>query len=290
MAQPQVAARPYTAQGHDAVRAAFEERAFLRLARRLAHGRAVLQLGSGDGLAPRLEAIAGRFVGVDLHPPPDAQLIRHDLRDGLGPVGRRPFDLYLGAFGIASHVAPAELDRLLREIATHARPGALVALEALGLRSLEWPRLWDSRPGPARTIPYRLGADVRVHPWAPDELSARFAAAGIRPLWARDRTIQAGPKLGESRYWPGVPPLRAALADLLGEVPRPAARALLSAPLPPLPAGEGALFHQRIAAWRRRLVVGFAGCDAELAHAVWALEPRTARGYGHGLMLVGRVS
>jgi len=35
MAQPQVAARPYTAQGHDAVRAAFEERAFLRLARLL---------------------------------------------------------------------------------------------------------------------------------------------------------------------------------------------------------------------------------------------------------------
>jgi SAM-dependent methyltransferase len=290
MAHAQAATHPYAAQEHDLVRTAFEVPPFLALARRLGRGRAILHLGCGDGLAPELRAIAGRFVGIDLDPPAGGEFVRHDLREGLGPVGRPAFDLYLGVFGIASHLAPAELDRLLREIARHARPGALVALEALGLQSLEWPRLWDLPTGAARTIPYRVGADVCVHPWAPRELRARFAAAGIRPLVTRDRTLQAGPKLGELRYWPGLPPLRPLLADLLRGAPRPLPEALLTAPLPPLPAGEPALVHQRLAARRRRLVQGLRGRDAELPAAIWGLETRSAGGYGHGLLVIGRVS
>jgi SAM-dependent methyltransferase len=201
------AAAPYVVQGHDAVRATFETDWFARLIPGLlaeAGGGELLDLGCGDGMAARL---AGgrltRYLGVDLAPPQDGHgrldFLRHDLRDGLGAVGVRPFDLYLGTFGVASHLSPSELRRLLRDIAAHARAGAIVALETLGLFSLEWPRLWSRPPGPARTIPYRLSGEVTVHPWAPAELYAMFREAGIEPLRAHDRTLQAGPKTGEGR-------------------------------------------------------------------------------------------
>jgi hypothetical protein len=203
----------------------------------------------------------------------------------LGPVGGEPFDLYLAAFGLASHLSPAQLARLLSDVAAHARPGALVALEALGLNSLEWPRLWETAPGPARTIPYRLGADVAVHPWAPGELAGVMHAAGIDPVGALDRSLQTGPKLGDGRYWRGLPAIRDALCGLLGGGTDVGA---LSAALPPLPAGVPALVHQRLAQRRRELLrEGLAG--PALAHAVWRLEPRTGGGFGHGLLVVGRV-
>lgn len=287
----EAAARPYAWQGHDAVRHTFEEELLGRLARRLlatAGGGALLDLGCGDGLAARLtNGSVTRYLGVDLEPSARSlPALAHDLRDGLGPVGSRPFDLYLGYFGLASHLSPRELERLLREIARHARPGAIVALEALGLRSLEWPGIWYAPVGAARTIPYRLGADVEVHPWAPTELFARFAEAGIEPLGALDRTLQAGPKLGEERYWPGLPAVRAELKGLLrGASPS----AALTAPLPPLPSGLPALVHAALAASRRALVRGSALTDAALADSIWALEPPTGGGFGHGLLVVGRV-
>jgi SAM-dependent methyltransferase len=284
-------ARPYARQGHDLVRHAFEERLLGRLVPRLldaAGGGALLELGCGDGLAGRL---AGdrltRYLGLDLEPSAaPLPCLAHDLRNGLGPVGRRPFDLYLGFFGIASHLRPDELERLLAEIGRHARPGAIVAMEALGLRSLEWPGLWEAPVGAARTIPYRLGADVSVHPWAPAELSARFDAAGIEPLRALDRTLQAGPKLGENRYWPGLPAVRAGLEGLLGGA---SARGELAAPLPPLPAGPPARVHRALAAARTALLERSGLRGLALAEAIWTLEPPTAGGYGHGLLVVGRV-
>jgi hypothetical protein len=201
-------------------------------------------------------------------------------------VGRRSFDVYLGSFGIASHLSPGELQRLLGQIARHGHRGSLVALEALGLYSLEWPRLWGTPAGAARTIPYRLGADVRVHPWAPAELFERFRAAGIEPLGARDRTLQAGPKLAESRYWPGLPSVRAALAALLAEG---RAGEALASPLPPLPAGRPARLHHALAERRRKAVLAAGAGGPQLAEAIWALEPQTGGGYGHGLLILGRV-
>jgi SAM-dependent methyltransferase len=284
------AAQPYAEQGHDAARRAFEEPLLGRVLAGLlqaAGGGAMLDLGCGDGLAGRL---AGprlrRYLGVDLAPPRERAFLAHDLREGLGPVGPRSFDVYLGSFGIASHLPPAALQRLLAEIAGHARPGALVALEALGLRSLEWPGVWNAPPGPARTLPYRLAADVSVHPWAPAELFALLEDAGIEPLSALDRTLQCPPKAGEVRYWPGMPALRHALNDLLGGgEPGPA----LAAPLPPLPAGDAAVLHHALAARRRELLARSSARGALLAHSVWQLEPRTAGGYGHGLLAVGRL-
>jgi SAM-dependent methyltransferase len=287
----EAAARPYARQGHDLVRRTFEERLLDRLVTRLldaAGGGALLDLGCGDGLVARLAgARLTRYLGVDLEPPAGSlPSVAHDLRDGLGPVGEGPFDLYLGSFGVASHLCPEELERLLGDIARHARPGAIVALEALGLRSLEWPGLWDASVGEARTIRYRLGADVAIHPWAPVELFARFEAAGIEPIGALDRTLQAGPKLGSGRYWPGLPAVRPALAELLEGRAVPAA---LAGPLPPLPAGMPALVHRALTARRHTLVRRSSLIGAALAKAIWALEPATGGGYGHGLLVAGRV-
>lgn len=287
----------YAEPGHDVLRGTLERELVARLIDGLldtAPGGAVLDLGCGDGLAGHLAGSRlTRYAGVDLRPPaPGApgEHVLHDLREGLGPVGGEPFDLYLATFGVASHLAPPELERLLGEIARHARPGAVVALEALGLGSLEWPRAWDTEPGPARTMPYRLSFDVEVHPWAPAELALRFERAGIEPLRAVDRTVQAGPKAGEGRYWPGLPPLRRAMNDLLrDDGDAAAARAVLTAALPPLPAGPTASAHQRLAERRRQLVHGFDGSPAELARAIWELEPASGAGVGHGLTLVGRV-
>ncbi len=290
------AARPYARQGSDRVRQTFECSFFGRLLPGLleeAGGSALLDLGCGDGLARRLAGPrVERYLGLDLAPPPvlAPHTLCHDLRDGLGPVGATPFDLYLGSFGLASHLAPQELQQLLLEIAAHARRGALVALEALGLHSLEWPRLWDLPAGAKRRIPYRLGADVLVHPWSPDELFGLFEAAGIRPLRALDRTLQAGPKLGVERYWRGLPPVRAALNALLAGAAGPEQREILAAELPPLPAGHPAALHHELARRRRELVGRHAGPPARLARSVWRLEPLTRGGYGHGLLVVGRVS
>jgi SAM-dependent methyltransferase len=285
----ETAARPYAWQGHDIVRRRFEERGLARLVPRLLRvaGGALLDLGCGDGLAARLAgARLSRYLGIDLRPAAGHPSVAHDLRDGLGPVGHRPFDVYLGSFGIASHLSPDELQRLLSQIARHGRRGSLVALEALGLYSLEWPRLWGTPAGAARTIPYRLGADVAVHPWAPAELFERFRAAGIEPLGARDRTLQAGPKLAGSRYWPGLPSVRAALAPLLAGGPPGQA---LTNPLPPLPAGFPARLHHALAERRREAVLSAFEAGPDLAEAIWALEPPTGGGYGHGLLIVGRV-
>jgi hypothetical protein len=248
----------------------------------------LLDLGCGDALAARLgHARMARYLGVDLAPAVGGRdALAHDLREGLGPVGRRPFDLYLGYFGVASHLSPPQLARLLGDIARHGRRGSVVALEALGLWSLEWPGLWDLAAGAGRTLPYRLGTDVAVHPWAPAELMRLFAAAGIEPLGAADRTLQAGPKLGEGRYWPGLPPVREALNGLLeGAPPAPA----LSEPLPPLPAGPAALMHHGLARRRIELVRRSRLDGAGLARAVWRLESPAGRGLGHGLLVVGRV-
>lgn len=288
----QTAARPYAWQGHDVVRRTFEERELARLVPRLlgAAGGALLDLGCGDGLAGRLAGTRlTRYLGIDLQPAANGlPTVAHDLRDGLGPVGSRPFDVYLGSFGIASHLSPEGLQRLLVQIARHGHRGSLVALEALGLYSLEWPRLWGTPAGAERTIPYRLGADVRVHPWAPGELFERFRLAGIEPLGARDRTLQAGPKLTESRYWPGLPPVRAGLAALLAGCP---AGEALTSTLPPLPAGFPARLHHALAERRREAVLGAAGAGGPMmAEAIWALEPPTGGGYGHGLLILGRVS
>jgi hypothetical protein len=284
----------YTAAAPDPVREQLEAAQLARTARDLVArtgGGRVLDLGSGGGLGDLLAGSGlSDYTGVDFRAPeapvPGRHVV-HDLREGLGPVGDRPFDLYLAGFGLASHLSPAGLERLLFEIRRHARPGAIVAVEALGVFSLEWPRLWGTRPGPDRLLPYLLGVDVEVHPWGPSELGSLFESAGIRIESFQDRTVQAGPKLDEGRYWPGVPPLRSALGALLAGGPPGAA---LTRALPPLPAGSVAAVHQDLAARRRSLVRANAGSGPALAQRIWGLEAGSGGGFGHGLLAVGRVA
>ncbi|MGI8750702.1 MAG: hypothetical protein ACR2J6_09195 [Thermoleophilaceae bacterium] len=284
----------YAPAPDDAVREQLEAAQLARTARALvarAPGGRVLDLGSGGGLGTLLAGSdMSDYTGVDFRPPATAapgSHVVHDLRGGLGPVGARPFDLYLAAFGLASHLSPAELHRLLSAISRHARPGAIVAVEALGLFSLEWPRLWDTRPGRERILPYLLGADVEVHPWSPPELGSVLESAGIRVASYQDRSAQAGPKLDESRYWPALPPLRGALGDLLaGGPPGPA----LTRALPPLPASPVAAVHQDLAARRHALVRTHGGSGAALAREIWSLEAGSGGGFGHGLLAIGHVT
>lgn len=293
----------YAAPEHDPVRNALEPAFFARLVPRLlakSGGGRLLDLGCGDSLAARLAGPAlTSYTGLDQRPldePVPGQHVNHDLSEGLGPVGPEPFDVYLATFGVASHLRPAELRSLLGEIAAHARPGSLVALEALGLHSLEWPGLWEKASGAQRILSYRLRHDVEVHPWSAHELLALHEDAGLEALMVLDRTTQAGPKTGDGRLWPGVPALRAAINALLEDpgAPQDEARAILAESLPPLPAGPAAAVHQRLARRRRELLHGLrTGRETvdgtELAHAVWALEPCSGGGFGHGLTVAARV-
>ena len=290
-------ATAYAAETHDRVRDQFERTALERtVGRLLPKGGTLLDLGCGHGLARGLGAARlGGYLGVDMRDPGPGlpgRFVMGDLREGLPSLGGERFDLGLAAFGLASHLSPAQLKRVLGQLARRARPGALVAIEALGLHSLEWPLLWDRPVGSARTISYRLGADVPVHPWAPRELCALLEEAGMKPLVARDRSVQAGPKAGEDRYWP-LPPLRRALDTLLTETETEAAgdeaRDALATPLGPLPPGPAAVIHHALARRRRELVADRTHESASLARAVWELEPRSGGGYGHGLLVVARV-
>ena len=64
----------------------------------------------------------------------------------------------------------------------------------------------------------------------------------------------------------------------------------LETSLPPLPAHPAAQIHHELVARRRELLAESRGRSAEdLARDIWALEPETGEGYGHGLFVVGRV-
>jgi SAM-dependent methyltransferase len=288
-------AEAYAGQANDAVRARLEAGFFARMIPSLlarAGGGRLLDLGCGDGLAARLAGPAlTEYTGVDFRPTEAKSVgehVLHDLTDGFGPVGDAPFDVYLATFGVMSHLEPPQLERLLKEVAGHARPGSVIALEALGLGSLEWPGLWDTTPGAGRSLPYRLGSDVTVHPWGPRELWALHRDAGLRPVGVLDRSVQAGPKTGDGRYWPGLPPLRRALDDLLEGRDEAAARGVLAQPLPPLPAGRAAGIHHALGMRRRRLATDRGGTTGGLARTMWALEARSSGGFGHGLTVVAR--
>ena len=292
---PLAAAEAYACSFEDPVRERFERRFVARQLDRLlavAGGGALLDLGCGDGLVARLARDrVDRYVGVDLNPPAcgaaGARFVEHDLRTGLGPLAGIPFDLCVATFGIASHLRPGELRRLVAELSAAARPGAVIALEALGLYSLEWPQLWSTAPGDGRTISYELVADVAVHPWSPLELREIYEGAGLRWMGAVDRSVQAGQKLGEGGYWPGLPPLRAGLNALLRD--DPAGAGPLRERLPPLPAHPAAGMHHMLAERRRAALARATGpCPTTVAERVWRLEPSSGAGVGHALMAVGR--
>jgi len=217
---------------------------------------------SGDAVRCTLEA--GFF----------ARLVPELLRQA---GGGRLLDLGCGD-GLARRLAGP---RLTAYTGVDFRPAAGGA-PARGERMLH-----DLREG-RRLLPYRLGSDVTVDPWSPRELCALHREAGLRPVRVLDRTLQPGPKSGEGRYWPGLPCLRAAFADLLAGRDEPHARRVLAGALPPLPAGRAAATHHALGARRRRLTLERGGTPAGLARALWALEAGSGGGFGHGLTVVAR--
>jgi hypothetical protein len=101
--------------------------------------------------------------------------------------------------------------------------------------------------------------------------------------------VQAGPKAGEGRYWPSLPPVREGLNALLGG--DCGGREPLRVPLPALPDHPAADLHRELAARRRDLLGRVNGESPEaLARAVWELEPGSGGGFGHGLLVVGQVA
>src|SRR2546429_4657296 len=114
------AANPWDPPRPDLVRDTFERAHFgpvLRGLLRRAPGGRVLDLGCGDGLVARIAgARLETYLGVDLYPRPGVPAMRADLREGLGQVARESFDVYVGTFGIASHLTPTQLRFLVREI------------------------------------------------------------------------------------------------------------------------------------------------------------------------------
>src|SRR5205823_7537305 len=116
VAMPSTPANPWAFARGDLVRETFESAHFGAVLSRLlaiAPGRRLLDLGCGDGLVARLAGSRlEAYLGVDLFPPAGLPAVRADLREGLGPVARDRFDVYLGTFGIASHLAPDQLRAL----------------------------------------------------------------------------------------------------------------------------------------------------------------------------------
>ena len=108
------------------------------------------------------------------------------------------------------------------QIAGHARPGVVVASRRSACTRSSGRGCGTRPPGQARTLPYRLAGDVRVHPWAPAELAGLFEAAGIRPL-ARARPHRPGRARSRARAATGRPAAAARGAGGLlgGRTPAP---------------------------------------------------------------------
>ncbi len=161
------------------------------------------------------------YVGIDISPGmveqgqinyggwPNVRFVQADLAKGFPLTDHPPFDLYFSSYASLSHLTPAQLGRLLRDIAGHAHRRAYVVLDLMGRLSPEWPRYWRTdRPA---MLPYSMGyllnpsgppppdaAPYRVCYWTAREI-ADFVASEVqvpgraaRVVEMRDRSILVG--------------------------------------------------------------------------------------------------
>lgn len=151
-----------------------------------------------------------------------------DLREGLGDArAKMPFDIYFSSYGALSHLESEALERCLREIAVHAKPGAIAVLDVLGRFSPEWPGYWSAQTEEEKVRPYSMsylyppserrsgtverfpirfwsGAEIR-------ELAERVSAASGVEIHVRellDRSIFVGRHVDTNEYGTSLPPLR----------------------------------------------------------------------------------
>lgn len=157
-----------------------------------------------------------------------------DLRDGLEKVGgKAPFDIYFSSYGALSHLEAASLRRCLRDIAMHARPGAIIVLDLLGRYSLEWPGYWSAKTEEEKVRPYsmsylyppneRQSGSVEQFPirfWTGDEIRGLAAevsgecGVGLRVRDLLDRSIFVGRHVDTKEYETTLPPLRSKVNQL----------------------------------------------------------------------------
>lgn len=151
-----------------------------------------------------------------------------DLRDGLGEARTKaPFDIYFSSYGALSHLDTDGLRKCIREVAEHARPGALMVLDLLGRYSPEWPEYWKAETESDKVRPYsmsylyppeeRQSGQVETFPirfWTGDEIRALAAELTeetrreVRVLELVDRSIFVGRHLDTREYNTSLPPLR----------------------------------------------------------------------------------
>ncbi|MBD3241559.1 MAG: methyltransferase domain-containing protein [Chitinivibrionales bacterium] len=80
-----------------------------------------------------------------------------DISQGLpAEPGEAPYDIYFTSFGTLSHLHDGETERLLRGIADHADPGAVVVCDWLGRYSYEWQDLWRQGSDREQWMDYRI--------------------------------------------------------------------------------------------------------------------------------------
>ena len=157
-----------------------------------------------------------------------------DLREGLESVrSKTAFDIYFSSYGALSHLEAQALRRCLRDITTHARPGAIVVLDLLGRYSPEWPEYWSAQTEEEKVRPYSMsylyppserqsgavekfpirfwtGAEVR-------ELAAELSddcGVDLRVCELLDRSIFVGRHVDTREYGTSLPPLRSRVNQL----------------------------------------------------------------------------
>lgn len=157
-----------------------------------------------------------------------------DLREGLAEArSNLPFDIYFSSYGALSHLEAASLRRLLREIASHARPGAIIVLDLLGRFSPEWPSYWSATTEDEKVRPYsmsylyppevRRNGGVESFPirfWTGQEVRdlaseiSEESGVDVQVRELLDRSIFVGRHVDTKEYGTSLPPLRRTVNQL----------------------------------------------------------------------------
>ncbi len=141
----------------------------------------------------------GAYVGLDLSPSmvaqgqrnhaayPQTQFIEGDLSQGFPLADQPPFDLYFSSYASLSHLTPADLLRLVNQIARHVDREAFMVFDLLGQLSPEWPKYWRE-PAPA-VQPYNMAYLLKAEERTPDQINwfncCFWTAAELRGLLAQ---------------------------------------------------------------------------------------------------------
>jgi SAM-dependent methyltransferase len=110
--------------------------------------------------------VLGLYMGIDIngdlldqareiYSNEKAVFKKADVSNGLG-LEEEPFDMYFTSFGTLSHFSREQTVRLLADVASHARDGAIVICDWLGRYSYEWQDLWLGGAEGDAVIDYRI--------------------------------------------------------------------------------------------------------------------------------------